>query len=196
MALRKASVNRKTKETEVKVRVRLDGKGMSKVETGVKFLDHMITTLSTHSLFDIYVRGKGNLRHHLVEDVAISLGRAVAKALGDREGIFRFGYSVIPMDCALATVAVDLVKRPYCVTDLKIEGKKIEDIPVEEISHFIYSFTTSLEANIHMLVHYGSNNHHKIEACLKALALSLRQASTIDSRRKGIPSAKGVEKWN
>jgi len=190
--LREAQFERKTSETEVNVRVNLDGEGKSSVKTGLKFLDHMLKTLSTHSLIDISITAKGDLKHHLVEDVAIGLGEALKSALGNREGINRFGSSMVPMDCSLAIAAIDLVKRPYSVIDLKIEGKVIEDIKTEDIYHFLKSLSSSLEANLHLQVQYGSNDHHKIEATFKALALSLRQATSIDSRRKGIPSAKGA----
>ncbi|MCP8319712.1 MAG: imidazoleglycerol-phosphate dehydratase, partial [archaeon] len=120
--MREAQFERKTSETEVKVRVNLDGKGKSSASTGLKFLDHMIKTLSTHSLIDISITAKGDLKHHLIEDVAIGLGEALKNALGNREGINRFGSSIVPMDCSLAIAAIDLVKRPYSVIDLKIEG--------------------------------------------------------------------------
>jgi len=190
--LREGQFERKTSETEVKVRVNPDGEGKSSVKTGLKFLDHMIKTLSTHSLIDITITAKGDLKHHLVEDIAIGLGEALKNALGNREGINRFGSSMVPMDCSLAISAIDLVKRPYSVIDLKIEGKIIEDMKAEDIYHFLKSLSSSLEANLHLQVQYGSNDHHKIEAAFKALALSLRHATSIDQRRKGIPSAKGA----
>ncbi|MCP8308960.1 MAG: imidazoleglycerol-phosphate dehydratase HisB [archaeon] len=190
--MREARFERKTSETEVKVMVNLDGEGKSSVKTGLKFLDHMIKTLSTHSLIDISITAKGDLKHHLIEDIAIGLGEALRDALGSREGINRFGSSMVPMDCSLAIAAIDLVKRPYSVIDLKIKGKAVEDIKTEDIYHFLKSLSSSLEANLHLQVQYGLNDHHKIEAAFKALALSLRQAISIDPRRKGIPSAKGA----
>ncbi|MGQ9468549.1 MAG: imidazoleglycerol-phosphate dehydratase HisB [Nitrososphaerales archaeon] len=190
--MREAQFDRKTGETEVKVRVNLDGKGESDVNAGLKFLDHMIKTLSTHSLIDISITAKGDLKHHLVEDIAIGLGEALKNALGNREGIYRFGYSMVPMDCSLAIAAIDLVKRPYSMIDLKIEGKAVEDIKTEDIYHFLKSLSSSLEANLHLQIQYGSNDHHKVEAAFKALALSLRQAIAIDPKMKGIPSAKGA----
>jgi imidazoleglycerol-phosphate dehydratase len=190
--MRKDEVYRKTKETEVSVEVNLDGEGKVDVDTSVPFLDHMITSLATHSMIDIAATVKGDLRHHSVEDLAIGLGEALNKALSTREGVTRFGYAAAPMDCSLAFAAVDLVKRPYFKVDLKLRGKKIEDMPTEDINHFFESFATSLCANIHVFVQYGSNDHHKAEAAIKALALSLRQAVTIDPKRKGVPSSKGV----
>jgi imidazoleglycerol-phosphate dehydratase len=190
--MRTEEVYRKTKETEVRVKVNLDGTGKVEVKTGVPFLDHMVTSLATHSMIDITAKVTGDLRHHSVEDLAIGLGEALSKALGTREGIARFGYAAAPMDCSLAFAAVDLVKRPYFKIDLKLRGKKIEDMPTEDINHFFESLATSLCANVHVYVQYGSNDHHKAEAAVKALALSLRQAVAIDPRRKGVPSSKGV----
>ncbi|MEJ5327146.1 MAG: imidazoleglycerol-phosphate dehydratase HisB [Candidatus Bathyarchaeia archaeon] len=190
--MRREEVYRKTKETEVQVSVNLDGEGKAAVDTGVAFLDHLLTSLATHSLIDITAKVKGDLRHHSVEDLAIGLGDALNKALGTREGIVRFGYAAAPMDCSLAFAAVDLVKRPYFKVDLKLRGKKIEDMPTEDINHFFESLATSLCANVHVFVQYGSNDHHKAEAAVKALALALRQAVAVDPRRKGVPSSKGV----
>ena len=185
-------VYRKTRETEIKIKVNLDSKGKANIQSGISFLDHLITSLATHSLIDIEAEVKGDLKHHLVEDLAICLGEAIKKALGTREGIIRFGNSFTPMDDTLAFSAVDLVKRPYSVINLKLKGKKIEDMQIEDINHFFESFATSLNANIHMFVHYGSNDHHKVEAAVKALALSLKQAVGLDPRRTGVPSSKGV----
>jgi imidazoleglycerol-phosphate dehydratase len=190
--VRVEEVTRKTKETEVKAKVNLDGEGKAAIDSGVPFLDHMLTSLATHSLIDIEASVKGDLVHHCVEDLAIGLGEALNKALGTREGITRFGSANAPMDCSLALAAVDLVKRPYFKIDLKLKGRKIEEMQTEDINHFYESLTNSLQANVHMFVMYGSNDHHKAEAATKALALSLRQAVTVDPRRKGVPSSKGV----
>ena len=190
--MRKDEVYRKTKETEVNVKLNLEGSGKVEVETGVPFLDHMVTSLATHSMIDISAKVRGDLSHHSVEDLAICLGEALSKALGAREGITRFGFAAAPMDCSLAFVAVDLVNRPYFKIDLKLRGKKIENMPTEDINHFFESLATSLCANVHVYVQYGSNDHHKAEASVKALALSLRQAIALDPRRKGVPSSKGV----
>ncbi len=190
--MRTEEIYRKTKETEVKVSVNLDGEGKVSVCSDVPFLNHMITSLATHSLIDITASVKGDLVHHSVEDLAIGLGEALNKALDTREGIARFGNAVAPMDCSLALAAVDLVKRPYFKIDLKLRGKKVEGMPTEDIDHFFESLTTALQANVHIFVEYGSNDHHKTEAATKALALSLRQAIAMDPRRKGVPSSKGV----
>jgi len=190
--MRMEEVYRKTRETEVTVKVNLDGEGKADANTGISFLDHMVTSLATHSLIDVTAKVKGDLKHHAIEDLAICLGEAVNKALGTREGITRFGYAAAPMDCSLAFAAVDLVKRPYFKIDLKLKGKKVEDIATEDVNHFFESFATSLSANVHVFTQYGSNDHHKAEAAVKALALSLRQAVAFDPRRKGVPSSKGV----
>ena len=190
--MRIGEVSRRTSETDIHVKVDLDGAGIADVDTGVKFLDHMLESLATHSLIDIKVQAVGDLTHHIVEDVAICLGEALLKALGDAKGIRRFGYAIVPMDCSLAFAAVDLSRRPYVKVDLKLRGKKIEDMPCENIIHFVESLATALRANVHVWVQYGSNDHHKAEAAFKALALSIRQAVSVDPRRRGVPSSKGV----
>lgn len=190
--MREAEHYRKTSETEVKVRVRLDGEGSASVNTGVSFLDHMVKSLAAHSLFDIYVEASGDLKHHVIEDVAICLGEAIRKALGENVGIRRFGYAIVPMDCSLAFAAIDLSNRPYPKIDLNLEGRQIEDMLSEDIYHFLETLANSLRANMHVWTQYGANDHHKVEAAFKALALSLRQASSIDPRRSGAPSSKGV----
>jgi len=190
--MRANEVYRKTRETEVLVKVNLDSEGKADINTGVSFLDHLMTSLATHSLIDITAKVTGDLKHHAIEDLAICLGEALNKALGNREGITRFGHAAVPMDCSLAFAAVDLVKRPYAKIDLKLRGKKIEDMPTEDIYHFLETLATALAANIHVWVEYGNNDHHKAEAAVKALALSLKQAVALDPRRKGIPSSKGV----
>jgi len=202
--MRKDEIYRKTRETEVSVKVNLDGEGKIEVETGIGFFDHLLTSFATHSLIDITAKVKGDLKHHAIEDLAIGLGEALSKALGNREGIARFGYATVPMDASLASAAVDLVKRPYRKIDLKLTGgytldgvavrksKKVEDMAIEDIVHFFETLATSLCANIHVWTEYGDNDHHKAEAAVKALALSLKQAIALDPRRKGVPSSKGV----
>jgi len=188
---RRATVERRTLESNIFVDVLLDGQGTAKSKTGIKFLDHMIATLATHSMMDVVVEATGDLTHHVVEDVALTLGSAISKALGNREGIKRFGYAIIAMDDALAVVSIDLVKRPYAIVKLKIDGLQIEDVAKEDIYHFFRSLTFSLEATMHVLVLYGENDHHKVEAATKALAISLRQAISFDERRRQA-SAKGT----
>lgn len=190
--MRTAEISRKTRETEICVKVNLDSVGEANVNTGIVFLDHLITTLAFHSLIDTTISVRGNLKHHITEDVAICLGQAIRKALGDGEGITRFGFAAVPMDCSLAFSAIDLAKRPYAKIDLKLKGKKIEDLPCEDIYHFLETLATSMQANIHIWTQYGANDHHKAEAAFKALAISLRQAITIDPKRKNVPSTKGV----
>jgi imidazoleglycerol-phosphate dehydratase len=190
--MREAEVSRKTRETEVLVKVNLDSVGKAEVETGIAFLDHLATSFATHSLIDITAKVKGDLRHHACEDFAICLGEALKKALDTREGIHRFGFAVVPMDCSLAAAAVDLAKRPYAKIDLKLRGKKIEDMATEDIYHFLETLAFSLQANVHAWIQYGANDHHKAEATFKALALAFRQAITADLRRKGVPSSKGM----
>lgn len=190
--MRRGAVDRVSKETKVSVQVNLDGTGKSSSKTGVRFLDHMLDSLATHSLIDIKVRARGDLQHHIVEDVAICLGRAISKALGDRAGIRRFGFSIVPMDDALALAAVDLVKRPYSSVVLRLERTLLEDAPREDLEHFFTSLATSIEATVHVKVLDGKNDHHKFEAAVKALAVSLRGAVMPDPRRRSkTPSSKG-----
>jgi len=190
--VREGEVTRRTSETDIYAKVNLDGQGLAEVKTGVEFLDHMLRSLATHSLIDITVKATGDLAHHMLEDVAICLGEALSKALGDAKGIARFGYAMVPMNCSLAFAAIDLARRPYVVADLKLRGKKIEDTPCENIQHFLETLAMALRANVHIWVQYGTNDHHKAEAAFKALALSLRQAASIDPKRSGVPSSKGV----
>lgn len=190
--MRRGTVQRSSKETKVKVTVNLDGNGRSDVETGIRFLDHMLDSFSTHSMIDIRVRASGDLQHHVVEDVALSLGNALSKALGDRKSLKRFGFAVVPMDDALALAALDLVRRPYSSIELGLQRPMLEDAPREDLEHFFSSLATSLEATLHVKVMSGRNDHHKFEAAVKATALSLRAAATLDNRRRGVPSSKGM----
>jgi imidazoleglycerol-phosphate dehydratase len=190
--MRTNEVYRKTKETEVTVKVELDGEGKVEASTGVSFFDHLLTSFATHSLINLNAKVKGDLKHHVIEDLSIGLGEALSKALGNREGITRFGYAAIPMDDSVAFAAVDLVKRPYSVINLKLRGKKVEDMATEDITHFFETLAVSLTANVHVWTEYGGNDHHKAEAAVKALAISLKQAVAMDPRRKGVPSSKGV----
>ena len=189
----KPVVRRRSRETRVEVSVKLKGSGKSDVKTGVRFLDHMIDSFSAHSLVDVRIRAEGDLRHHTVEDVALTLGKALKEALGSRAGIVRFGFSIVPMDDALVLAAVDLVKRPYSSIDLKIERAMLEDAPREDLEHFFSSMATALEATLHVKVLDGRNDHHKFEAAVKAFALSFRTAIQADpGRRDKPPSSKGV----
>ncbi|MFH0749215.1 MAG: imidazoleglycerol-phosphate dehydratase HisB [Candidatus Bathyarchaeota archaeon] len=183
---------RKTKETTVEVNVNLDGSGTIEVNTGVMFFDHLIKTLAVHSQIDINVTAKGDLKHHVIEDVAICLGESFRNAIGEGLGIHRFGYAIVPMDDALAFAAIDLVRRPYHKIDLKMTQECIEDTTREDIIHFFETLASFLQCNVHVWVQYGTNEHHCVEAAFKALALSLRQAVVVSSERKQVPSAKGL----
>ena len=193
-AARKARVVRETKETLVTVEVNIDGSGNAKAKTGIPFIDHLIVSVGKHSMIDISLAGKSNdgIVHHLAEDVAIALSQTIDKALGDRSRIVRFGSAMVPMDEALAYVAIDLVKRQYHKADLKLERDSIEGVPREDLDHFVRSLLQNLNACTHMIVEYGDNDHHKVEATLKAFAVALRMACEVDSRRKGVPSTKGA----
>jgi imidazoleglycerol-phosphate dehydratase len=191
--MRKTKVKRKTSEVDIKIELNIDGKGNGFVKTGINFLDHILLTIAKHSLFDLKVKAKGDLKHHISEDVALTFGKALQKALAEKKGIKRFGLAYVPMDDSLARATIDLGGRPFSLLDLKIDQPQIEDIKTEDIEHFFESFAQASLSNIHLSVLYGKNNHHKIEAAVKALALSLRQATTLDSKiGNRIPSAKGL----
>jgi len=191
--MRKAKVKRETLETRVEVEINLDGTGKGNIQTGIRFLDHQLRTLSKHSLIDLDVKAEGDLNHHIVEDVALTMGEALAKALGKKKGIFRYGWAVTPMDDALVLVSVDIGGRSYAALDLSLSRAAIEDMEAEDVEHFLLSFAQTAKMNLHAKVLYGSNNHHKVEALFKALAISLRQAVSIDPRRgeSEVPSLKG-----
>jgi len=191
--MRRAKLQRKTKETQIDLSVDIDGTGKSDCRTGVKFLDHMLDSFATHSLVDLRVRAKGDLQHHLVEDVALALGQGLSNALSDRAGITRFGHAIVPMDDALAVVSIDLVKRPYSSIQLGLDRVMVEDAPREDLEHFFVSLATSLGSTVHVKMLDGKNDHHKFEAAVKGVALSFRRAATPDPRRsKEPPSSKGA----
>ncbi|MGI0029167.1 MAG: imidazoleglycerol-phosphate dehydratase [Nitrososphaera sp.] len=193
-AARKARIERVTKETAVTVQVNLDGRGNTSIRTGLSFIDHLITSIGKHAMIDITLSGKSSdgIVHHLAEDVAIALAQAIDKALGERTRVRRFGYALIPMDEAAAYVTIDLVKRQYQNVQLKLTRDSIEGMPREDVEHFCRSLAQNLNACTHIVVHYGENDHHKVEAALKAFAVALRMAVEIDARRKGLPSTKGA----
>lgn len=192
---RAAEVSRRTRETDVRVRVDLDGSGQSHVDTGVGFLDHMLELLAAHALFDLEVGAEGDLHvdeHHTVEDVGIVLGRALSKALGERRGIRRYGF-LLPMDESLARVAVDLGGRSYLVFEAEFDREKIGDLPTELVEDFLKAVADHLGANLHVTVEYGRNDHHKVEAIFKALGRALRAAVEQDPRLgQELPSTKGT----
>ncbi len=196
MAKRTATIHRQTKETDVQIAIDLDGGGQYQIETGIGFLDHMLTHIAAHGLFDLTVQATGDLHvdpHHTAEDVALVLGQAFAEALGDKAGIVRMGSAYVPMDEALALVAVDLSGRPYCVAEVAWTGPAVGSIPVTLIPHFIESFAVTARANVHARVLYGRDDHHKAEALFKALGRALGAATRPDPRRgEAIPSTKGT----
>jgi len=190
---RTAVRERATSETTIRVRVDLDGTGAAEIDTGVGFYDHLLTSLAHHSLIDIQIAATGDLHideHHTVEDVALVLGDAISGALGDRVGITRFGDSVVPMDDALASVALDLSGRPYPVLDLTFRGERVGSLSTQLVEHILESFARTLGANLNIRAG-GRNDHHIAEATFKALARSLRAAVAIDPRRVGVASTKG-----
>ena len=193
MAPRKASIKRNTKETSVSVSVNLDGSGKTVIKTGINFLDHLIISFGKHGMMDLNVTAKSNdgIEHHLIEDTAITIGQTIDKALSSRSGITRFSYASVPMDESLAEASIDLVKRPFWKLTLSIKRNKIEDISKEDLEHFFQSLLQNLNSCIHLTVKYGDNDHHKVEAAIKSLAVALRNASSLDKKQKGIPSTKG-----
>ena len=190
--MRTAEYTRKTRETDITAKVNLDGTGLPGINTGIKFLDHMLTSLTTHSLIDIELKATGDLGHHITEDTALVLGEALREALQQDKRITRFADASVPMDEALALCSLDLGGRPYHVIELGLVNPMTEDMANEDITHFMETLATSLRANIHIRVQYGANDHHKAEAAFKALARCLRTASSIDPRRLDSPSSKGV----
>jgi imidazoleglycerol-phosphate dehydratase len=193
MTPRKASIKRNTKETSVTVSVNLDGSGKTSIKTGINFLDHLIVSFGTHGMMDLKVDAKSNdgIEHHLIEDTAITIGQTIDKALSSRSGITRFSYASVPMDESLAEASIDLVKRPFWKLTLLIKRNKIEDVSKEDLEHFFQSLLQNLNSCIHLTVKYGDNDHHKVEAAIKSLAVALRCASSLDKKQKGIPSTKG-----
>jgi imidazoleglycerol-phosphate dehydratase len=194
--MRQASVERNTKETQIKASVDLDGQGVYHVSTGIGFLDHMLEQLSRHSLIDIDLEAKGDLHidnHHTTEDSGIAIGEAVAKALGDRKGITRYGDAMIPMDETLVRVALDLSNRPYLIWRVDFKRDKLGTMDTELFKEWFQAFAQAAGATLHVEVLYGENSHHMIEACFKGLARALRQAASIDPRKAdAVPSTKGT----
>jgi imidazoleglycerol-phosphate dehydratase len=189
-------MDRNTQETQISVSVNLDGTGLYDVSTGIGFLDHMLEQLSRHSLIDLTVRAKGDLHidfHHTTEDSGIAIGQAVAKALGDRKGITRYGAALIPMDETLTQVALDLSNRPYLIWKVNFSRDKIGDMDTELFKEWFQAFAQAAGITLHVQNHYGENCHHIIESSFKALARALRQAIEIDPRKAdAVPSTKGT----
>ncbi|MPZ14597.1 MAG: imidazoleglycerol-phosphate dehydratase HisB [Chloroflexi bacterium] len=193
---RVGNVHRTTRETNVEVRFSIDGTGRASVSTCVGFLDHMLDSLARHGLFDIDVRASGDLQvdeHHTVEDVAIALGQAVHQAVGEGRGIRRMGHAIVPMDDALALVAVDVSGRGVSEVDLPLAGPTVGGLKIQMVPHFFRSFSLEAKVSLHVRALSGANDHHKVEACFKALARALDWATQLDDRASGdVPSTKGV----
>ncbi len=194
--MRSAIIERQTNETNIRIELELDGSGKYEINTGIGFYDHMLTQLAVHGLFDLKISAQGDLEvdpHHTVEDTALALGQAFDQALGERRGLARMGTAVVPMDEALCEVVVDLSGRPYSVFTGEWTGTQINTLPVTLIEHAFYSLSVGLRANLHALIRYGRDDHHKAEAMFKALGRALCQATREDPRRaSAIPSSKGV----
>jgi imidazoleglycerol-phosphate dehydratase len=194
--MRQATVERKTRETQITATVNLDGTGVSRIATGIGFLDHMLEQLSRHSLIDITLEAKGDLHidyHHTTEDTGIVIGEAVSKALGDRRGIRRYGDAVIPMDETLSRVALDASNRPYLIWKVGFSRPKLGEMDTELFKEWFQAFAQMAGLTLHVENVYGENNHHIVESCYKGLARALRQAVELDPRQAGVvPSTKGT----
>ncbi|MDA0998059.1 MAG: imidazoleglycerol-phosphate dehydratase HisB [Proteobacteria bacterium] len=194
--MRKATVQRRTKETEISVSLDLDGSGVYKVSTGIGFLDHMLEQLSRHSLIDLTVEAKGDLHidyHHTTEDTGIAIGTAINQALGERVGITRYGSALIPMDETLSRVALDVSNRPYLIWRVEFSKPKLGEMDTELFKEWFQAFAQAAGITLHIENLYGDNNHHIVESCYKGLARALRQAIEIDPRKRdAVPSTKGV----
>ena len=193
---RRALIDRRTAETQIRISLSLDGKGKFENQTGIRFLDHMLDLVARHRAFDLKVKATGDLdvdQHHTVEDVGIALGEAVLAAVGNKRGINRAGYFVMPMDETLAVAAIDLSGRPHAVIDTKVNVRIVGDLQTELVHDFFDGFAMASRANVHLKVMYGRSNHHKIEACFKAFARALRVACSKDKRlSRTLPSTKGL----
>jgi imidazoleglycerol-phosphate dehydratase len=194
--MRTSTIHRQTRETDITLSLNLDGTGQHDVATGVGFLDHLLTHVAVHGLFDLTVKAAGDLHidaHHTIEDTALVLGQAFAEALGDKKGIVRMAWAYVPMDEALAFVAVDLSSRPYAVVEAAWHGPAIGQFPTSLVAHFVESFAVTAKANVHARILYGRDDHHQAEALFKALGRALDAATQVDPRRAGsVPSTKGT----
>jgi imidazoleglycerol-phosphate dehydratase len=194
--VRRAVIDRRTTETQIALTLTLEGRGRYRVRTGIRFLDHMLELFARHGAFDLDIDARGDLdvdQHHTVEDLGIALGEAVSQALGDRRGINRAGYFVMPMDETLAVAAVDLGGRPHTSVDLKVKVRMVGDLQSELVHDFFEGFAIGARANVHVKVLYGRSSHHHVEAVFKAFARALRVACSKDPQlRKSLPSTKGL----
>ena len=192
---RTATITRNTRETQIRLELNLDGSGQGSWQTGVGFLDHMLELFTRHGAFDLKVEAQGDLQvdqHHTVEDVGICLGQAVKQALGDKQGIRRYGHFTLPMEETLATTAIDLSGRYYLAFEAAFDSPKIGDFDTELVEDFWQAFAANALCNLHILIHYGRNSHHKSEAIFKSVARALRMAAENDPRTTGVPSTKGT----
>jgi imidazoleglycerol-phosphate dehydratase len=193
MAERRALIKRKTKETEITLDLNIDGLGNSEINTGLPMFDHLLSQVARHGTFDIKLKAQGDDPHHLIEDVALVLGKAFTEALGEKRGIVRMAHAVVPMDEAAATVVVDLSGRPYAVIELTFNNNDMAGFPTDLIRHFLESFAAEAKMNLHARTDYGTNDHHRAEALFKALGRALDAASRIDPRIAGeMPTTKGM----
>jgi imidazoleglycerol-phosphate dehydratase len=194
--LRKASLRRTTRETDIRVRLNLDGRGRAHIRTGIRFLDHMLELVARHGAIDLDIIASGDLevdQHHTVEDAGIALGEAVRQALGSKRGILRAGYFLMPMDETLAAAAVDFSGRPFCVLRARFRARRVGDLETELVEDFFQGFAQAARANLHLKLLYGRSTHHQVEALFKAFARALRFAAARDRRLKGLlPSTKGL----
>ena len=194
--MRRGIIDRKTRETRIAITLAIEGRGRYDVATGIRFLDHMLELVTRHGAFDLKLHATGDLdvdQHHTVEDVGIALGEATLKALGDRKGINRAGYFVMPMDETLGVAAIDLSGRPHAIVDLKLKVDRVGDLQSELIADFFDGFASAARANVHVVVLYGRSSHHHVEAVFKAFARALRVACARDARMaKMLPSTKGL----
>jgi imidazoleglycerol-phosphate dehydratase len=194
--VRRSRVDRATSETQIAVRLGIEGRGRFRVQTGIRFLDHMLELVARHGAFDLNVRASGDLdvdQHHTVEDVGLALGEAVARAVRGKRGLNRAGYFVMPMDESLAVAAVDLSGRPYAVVNLPIRASRVGDLQTELVTDFFQGFASAARANVHLKVLYGRSSHHQVEAAFKAFARALRTACSRDRRlARTLPSTKGL----
>lgn len=183
---------RKTKETRVEVKINLDGSGRTRVDTGIKFLDHLLASFAKHGCFDLELKARGDFEHHIAEDAMIALGEAIERALGKKAGIQRMGDAVVPMDDALVLAAVDLSGRAYPDIEAKFTKRKLDDLSSDMVVHLLETLATNGRFNLHVKVLRGKNDHHKAEAIFKALGVALAQAVSRAPQRRGVPSTKGV----
>ncbi|KAA6475027.1 imidazoleglycerol-phosphate dehydratase HisB [Bacillus swezeyi] len=193
--MRKAEWARKTNETDIKLFINIDGEGKADIQTDVPFMTHMLDLFTKHGQFDVSVDAKGDVEiddHHTTEDIGICLGQALLEALGDKKGMKRYGSSLVPMDEALAQVAVDLSNRPHLEFRAELPSRKVGTFDTELVHEFLWKLALEARMNLHVIVHYGTNTHHMIEAIFKALGRALDEATMIDPRVKGIPSTKGM----